>query len=323
MNEVWKDFVKENKKIPLSSFAVKDILNSKIWQPNHQIKPKVRQKLLKIADDFIKKLDLPDSSAVKDITFTGSLANFNWSEFSDVDLHLIVEFGMVDENIDLVKEYFAAKQTNWNRSHNIKMYGHEVEIYVEQAGEPHVSTGVYSVQNNRWIVTPFRSNPRIDYETINKKAICLMTEIDKACDLFCNRMYSETISYAEKMKEKLRKFRRAGLYNGGQFSVENLTFKVLRRNGYLKKLSDLLIESYDRLMSLNGDYQKSWTEFLEGLKDPNILDEVETFQQMVKKGYPARKHKTIGLGKQPNTEPYDEAPPRQRSKSAPVGYGGS
>ena len=109
MNNMWKDFVKENKKIPLSSFAVKDVLNPKVWQPNHQIKPKVRQKLLKIADDFIKKLDLSDSSYVKDITFTGSLANFNWSEYSDVDLHLIIDFGLIDENENLVKDQNFAR----------------------------------------------------------------------------------------------------------------------------------------------------------------------------------------------------------------------
>ena len=37
---------------------------------------------------------------------TGSLANYNWSSFSDVDLHIIVDFSQIDENYELVKGFF-------------------------------------------------------------------------------------------------------------------------------------------------------------------------------------------------------------------------
>ena len=63
----------------------------------------------------------------------------------------------------------------------------------------------------------------------------------------------EAESMAERMKEKLRKMRQAGLDSKkGIYSVKNIAFKVLRRNGYLGKLSDVKTQSYDRVMSLSG-----------------------------------------------------------------------
>ena len=56
---------------------------------------------------------------------------------------------------------------------------------------------------------------------------------------------------ADHLMERIRKYRRAGLSQNGIYSTENLVFKTLRRNDYLKKLSSLRILSYDASMSLN------------------------------------------------------------------------
>ena len=58
---------------------------------------------------------------------------------------------------------------------------------------------------------------------------------------------------AERLKQKISKMRKRGLAREGEFSVENLAFKILRRNEYLGKLSSLRISAYDRMMSLNGE----------------------------------------------------------------------
>ena len=54
----------------------------------------------------------------------------------------------------------------------------------------------------------------------------------------------------DRLKAKIRNMRQAGLEGAGQFSVENLAFKVLRRSEELKRLSDLKAKAYDELMSV-------------------------------------------------------------------------
>lgn len=80
--------------IDLSSFIIKNNLHPKFWvekNDEYQLSSKVRLRLLDIADDFIDELSV-DWVKPKDIIFTGSLANFNWSRYSDVDIHILYDF---------------------------------------------------------------------------------------------------------------------------------------------------------------------------------------------------------------------------------------
>ena len=139
------------------------------------------------------------------------------------------------------------------RKHNIKIKGFDVEIYVQDYNEPHHSTGVYSVLRDLWITQPVKADESIDHANIQKKAVMLMEDIDEVYELFANKEYKASVAAAERLRDKIRRFRQAGLERGGAYSVENLTFKVLRINEYLKKLSSLRIMSYEKLMSLNGN----------------------------------------------------------------------
>ena len=88
------DNISKEVKVPsdvLNSFKVKDTLEPQIWQ-NDTLNPNVRTQLVKIATDFYEGLNLPPEVKMKDIIFTGSLANYNWSKFSDVDLHIVLDF---------------------------------------------------------------------------------------------------------------------------------------------------------------------------------------------------------------------------------------
>ena len=84
---------------------------------------------MEIANDFID--GLPFNVTIQDVRFTGSLANYNWSKYSDIDLHIVVDFEELDDNKELVKEMFDAKRLRWNEHHDIKIKGYEVELYVE------------------------------------------------------------------------------------------------------------------------------------------------------------------------------------------------
>lgn len=236
--------------IDLKSLLVKDHLNKEIWTKEKKLQAEVREKLLKIADDFFNELNIPWAE-LEDIRFTGSLANYNWSKYSDIDLHLVINYQLVDENLDLVEEYFKARKNIWNNQHDISIHGFDIEIYVEDAREIHVSSGVYSIATDKWIVEPKPAKPRIDKKNIGTKAKVIMRLIDDlVVDKLKQKKYDEAITAAESMSEKIKKMRQGGLEAGGEYSVENLTFKVLRRNGTLEKLYDTKMDAYDRMMSV-------------------------------------------------------------------------
>ena len=249
----FKKFLSEQndpESVDLSSFQFHDELDQDFWnQPDDKLDPEIREKLLVIAKDFWNSLEVGNAE-YEDITFTGSLAAHNYSKFSDVDLHILVDFSDIDDKVDLVREYFNAMKSIWNRLHDILIKGYEVEIYVQDINDPHEAQGLYSVLNNEWIKKPVLDKQDFDKDNIKKKAAGLMDQIDRLQPLIDDGKYQEAEKYADKLKEKIRKMRKTGLETVGAYSVENLAFKVLRRNDYLEKLSDSKRKAYDKMLSL-------------------------------------------------------------------------
>ena len=167
-------------------------------------------------------------------------------------MHIIIDLAQVDDNIDLVNRFFRYLSASWNRAHKIMIKGHEVEIYVQGVNEVHASTGMYSVLNGYWTVKPSKTKVQLDKEAISRKAEVMMEKVDAAEKMYAAGEYEQAHETAVEIKEKIRNMRKCGLTDGGEFSAENLAFKVLRRNGYLAKLSELKNDAYDHMMSLNG-----------------------------------------------------------------------
>lgn len=238
----------------LSSFDVKDELNGDVWMyPRNpkisKMKEIVRQRLLEIAYEFQEFLDV--DVVLDDVQMTGSLANFNWSEYSDIDLHLIVDFNQIPvDQLDLYKDLFRMKKTLFNLQHNIKIYGFDVELYVQDLHEEHTSGGIYSVLNNKWIITPKRDDFEIDKKLLSQKAQSWMEKIDSIIEDSKEIDLESAKEKLGKIKEKIKEYRTSGLKKGGEFSYENLVFKYLRRNGYIEKLFDFQIEKTDKELSL-------------------------------------------------------------------------
>jgi hypothetical protein len=265
LTEEWKKYLEEltdPENVDISSFETKETLHPELWVPvcndhlcavDQRLDEEIGDTLYEIAKEFFKSLGL-DWVDLLDVTMTGSLANFTWSKYSDIDLHLIIEYNQVDENQELVADYLRKSSSLWNRSHKILIKGFEVEVYIQDSKESHYSGGVYSVKNDQWIEVPSRDDTQVDFNNVKKKAANLMDDIDEVLELFMNKDYEQVLDEAEKIRLKIRKFRQSGLEEGGIFSVENLAFKVLRRNGYLQKLSSARIMSYDKTMSINGDH---------------------------------------------------------------------
>ena len=218
-----------------------------VWEEDRLI-PEVRSALLKIASDFL--IDLPFDLNVEDITLTGSLANYNWSKYSDVDLHIVLDFTEIDENLELVRQFFRHLQTNWNNRHDILMKGYEVEIYFQDSNEEHLSTGIYSIQNDEWVVKPTPEAVSIDYANVRKKAEDVSDRIDHIEQMLGDEEDNIVLDSIDRLRAKIRNMRKTGLEGAGQYSVENLAFKVLRRSEELGRLATLKAKAYDELMSI-------------------------------------------------------------------------
>ena len=233
----------------LATFEMQPEFQQKIWDGDERIRPGVKGALMDIVDEFVERLDL--DAEIKDIIVTGSLANYNWSKFSDIDLHILIDFKEVNDNEELVKRFFDAVRSNWNKTHDIKVKGHEVELYVQDENEPHVSTGVYSLMNDKWLVKPNKVKPFIDKKTAKKKAADIEREVDKVASVLYDGNHEAALDKAAYLKEKIKTMRQAGLEKAGVFSPENLAFKMLRRSEALSKLHDVYIKAYDRALSLD------------------------------------------------------------------------
>ncbi len=216
--------------------TVNKTLNPKLWNDGI-LDTEVAAKLEDIArafEDFIG-VDLE----VIDYTITGSNANYTWTEYSDLDLHLIIPGTPTDEQ----RELFNAKKALWSEQHDISIKGLPVECYVQGEDEPHHSTGVYSLSKDQWLVEPKKVKPSIDDAAIEAKKDAILAQIEQA-------LLSRDLAKLRSVKDKITQMRRAGLERAGEWSVENLVFKILRNLGLIDQITEKIRELEDAELSL-------------------------------------------------------------------------
>lgn len=245
--------------VDLSSFNLKRELNPKFWK-NNLLDSRIRLKLLDIADDFIDFLGV-DWVEPDDIIITGSLANFNWNKkYSDIDLHVLIDYSKVDKRIDFVKKYFDSLKNEWNEEHNdLNIFGFPVEVYVQDTNEEHASTGVYSLYKNEWITTPKReklANSKVNKKYIKKKVAKYIDAIDYLIDIYNknkdnNYKLRKLSSAIEKLLVCIKNERKTALKSHkSEISNGNIIYKTLKRLEYLDKIYSLKSKIYDNLNSL-------------------------------------------------------------------------
>jgi hypothetical protein len=246
----------EDEKI-VGSFKPKDSLSDQIFEVSDDdflMREDIRKGILEITNQYLDFIDV--DFFVHDILFTGSLANYNWSEYSDVDIHILIDMSEFDEggNKDsnvvhkIVTDFFDAKEKVWKTKHDIKIKGFEVELYVQDINQEHISSGVYSVLNNEWVVTPEKTNPKIDDDKILQKGEECAKKIDNLVSDFESN--KDITNETKDLYKKIKTFRQSGLESGGEYSYENLTFKLLRRNGYIEKLLKLKTDILNKKLSI-------------------------------------------------------------------------
>ena len=227
---------------PTKSFNIKDELNPDVWK-DFKLNKDIREKLLEISNEYVN--GIYGDFEVQDIVLTGSLSSYNWSEYSDFDIHVIVDYSEINDDIEFVEEYLNLKKKKFNKEFDIKINGYDVEFHVENIDEDrtHVN-GLFSILKNKWIKKPKPIDSKIiDTKLIEEKSITIMEEVD-ALELRVGEInkdnYETLKEEVDEVWNKIKKSRRDGLNSpDGEFAIGNLIFKYLRRNDYIGKVLEM------------------------------------------------------------------------------------
>ena len=226
------------------SFQVHEQLNPTFWD-GEMLRPKVRNQLKRIAMAWVDYVGV-DKIGVEDILLLGGNAGYNYTKYSDLDLHVVVDQTKT-KCPDLLSDYYKDKKQLWALTHDIKIYGHNVEPYIEEVGKKRrKNQGVYSIKNNKWIVFPGKFTGEIDRDLLKSKVSDMIDKINSVI------RHSNNVSVLEALLKKIRDMRNAGLDKSGEFAFENLVFKELRNKGYIDKLADHIIKLQDKSLTLEN-----------------------------------------------------------------------
>lgn len=239
----------------INSFYLQEEFNPEIWDNSDdpkkvKLKSEIRKRLIEVANVFIDFLDT--DLFVHDIIFVGSLVSYNWSEFSDFDIHILIDLNE-SENKKLTEELFRLKKTVFNAAHDIRIKGYETELYVQDLNEENSAQGVYSILNDEWIKKPKREEFKVNKKKLMSKVNQWIDIIDGVLDNASDEDVKTATDLITKYRNKLRKYRTCGLQRGGEYSYENLVFKFLRRNGYISKLENFKNKLVDKKLSMEQE----------------------------------------------------------------------
>ena len=258
--------IKDKKFKNLDFLKPKNHLHRDFWDEKVLL-PEISERLMEIASNILKNLDV--DLEIEDVVLTGSIAGYNWHKHSDIDLHVILDFDKLGEDFEFAKRLLDEIRINWNKTHNIFIKGHEVELYFQHKTEKNETNGLWSIFQNQWLQEPKITSTDFDLATTERKAEAIAKSIDHLQDLFTNGDYEQAYEYSKKIKNKISNMRKSGLADEGIYSPENLAFKMLRNSNYLEKLSDIKIVAYDKMMSLNEIYIK---DYFKEQEDPEYLE---------------------------------------------------
>ncbi len=222
-----------------------DKLNPKLFNGQH-LRPEVELQLKTIAEDFLQEMGIHDLD-VRDITISGSNAAYSYTDHSDLDLHILVNMNDLP-NDEVYREFFKAKKDLYNDSHDITIHGIPVELYIQDAAQPSVTLGEYSVKDNKWLRVPTKRRANFDQTATKSKYEKLLSVVNTA-------LKSKNLKKLNKVLHKIKQYRQAGLDKGGEFGPENLAYKALRSQGYITKLYDLKDKLHSEILTIENMYQ--------------------------------------------------------------------
>jgi hypothetical protein len=220
------------------------------------LKKLVRRHLYALAKEFMADLDENMVIPIKDVLLVGSIAGFNWSKYSDVDLHITVNFDELSNygTRETLQSLFDMKKADWNAKHDIFIYGYPVEMYIQGDDTQNESNGIFSVKYNKWIKVPDGGSPILHKQLIRTQAARYINIIDKFVEAAheaksvrqCQAIYDEL----DNISNEVYAGRKSGLAEYGESAAGNIVFKVLRRTGHMDLIKVTKRELYDKMRQI-------------------------------------------------------------------------
>jgi predicted nucleotidyltransferase len=242
----------EPEEVPTKTIKFSNQLNSKLWDKDELLKPEVRIAILKISKKYINSID--KDIKFKDIVLTGSIANYNYNEQSDLDIHIVVDYKNIGDDENLLLKYFKGIKDDWSNKYKLTIYGYPVEIFIQNERTPIESAAVYSVLNNKWIQKPENDKPDFNIKEIKNIAAKFINKFDDLQKYFkVNKDYDKALSDIETIKKEISDMRKVGLDKEGEFSTENLSFKLLRNLGTLNKINTFKEKLINKQLTLKEE----------------------------------------------------------------------
>jgi hypothetical protein len=226
-----------------------DALCPDLWDKKgddaYKLKPEVRKHLLQLTKDVNEEKLKEEGVKVKfeDVVIVGSSTNYNWTAYSDIDVHVLVDYSKMDLPEKEAIVMLNGVKSNWNKTHDIKIKGHDVELNFTDIDKKGSVSSIYSLKSNKWLEPPVKDKPNFNKELIKSKHAELKAVIDKL-------LKDSSSEDLDRVLEKLYFMRQAGLDRRGEMSEENIIFKILRAQGYVDKLKEKVVQLYDKEMTL-------------------------------------------------------------------------
>jgi hypothetical protein len=225
------------------TLKVHDELNPKLWN-DKKLKPDVYLALDRIGKEWATFAKIPKKS-IKDVIITGGNANYNYTRFSDIDLHLVVDKTSIPCD-GLIDEYLQSKKELWALTHDITVKGQPVELYAQSVEDPfRKGQGIYSLKTNTWLQEPTKYKIDRNHPEVTRKVKEWMRVIDTLID-----SNSDDVTEFTKIKGRLKGMRSASIEKNGESAPENLVFKELRNRGYLEKMNQYMTDLKVKNLSL-------------------------------------------------------------------------
>ena len=226
-------------------------LNPKLYDVNtKKLLPEVKEKLDKIVEKFKEYLDEYKEHIkfnILDVNLVGSNASYNYSESSDLDVSVIINFDSLGTTREIADDYFHCKKNDFNETYHPTIRGIDVELYVQDVKSTAISNGVYSLTLNKWIKKPVKITPPENIDVSE-----YVEEIEKSID---NTISTNNLDKVEKLLSAIYLMRRNSLIVSGEYGKGNLIYKELRNRGSLDKIHNAIIKLTSDDLSLKENFK--------------------------------------------------------------------
>ena len=227
----------------LEDIQIHDTLNPKIWNvTTKQLLPDVRNKIIDIVEHFEDYIEVPIE--IVDIQIVGSNASYNYTDKSDIDVHIIANYDVVNNETELLQQLYNSKREQYNRKFDIEIRGLQVEMYVQDIKSGITSNGIYSVCDNSWIKEP---KPITNFKQHN-----ISKEVEKWQSHIKHILSSEELQPVIDAIDTLYLIRHNSIAVDGEFGPGNQLFREIRSLGLLDKLKEKMDKLTSKKLSLEG-----------------------------------------------------------------------